>query len=176
MSTNFKYLFWIFSVLFLCFTFWYGYLSKMGISETKNTLALSLTFSQKFQAFIFIAKNNLMVAFAISILGFISGGTITYMVLGWNSYMMGIVCKWLFLNFSNPNEIIFNHILPHGILEILSFLLFSQIGLKGFMFYRHILNHNTFNPNLFPKIRDFINPSLLLLISALIESFISSSL
>ncbi len=171
-----SYWFWFVSVMLLIVAFRYGFQVETIDLAQKTYFYLSLNANEKQSAFGFIALNNLGVAFTLSVLGFISGGILVFFILGWNGYMFGLICKDLYENYTNPTEAILKHVLPHGIPEIIAFLLFAKIGLKGFKFFRKTIKENVFDRKLLPSVNSFLYPTILLVLSAFIEAFISSSL
>lgn len=114
---------------------------------------------------IFILETNLIIASVISILGFLTGGLLSIMVLFFNGLKIGEI-----LNVSNGDiEIVISYLIGHGIFEIFAFILFSVIGLAGFRFYYHLYKGDDVRVY-FPNISLFVFPTIVLLIAAFIEA------
>ncbi len=118
--------------------------------------------------------NNLIVGFFTSIIGFFTGGLITIVVFIWNGFTLGLLFKTLQNTNINATNIFINQVLPHAPTEIFAYCLFGCIGLKGHFFFKGILFESRLYLKHLPRIEEFILPTFLLFISAVIETFISS--
>ncbi len=127
-----------------------------------------------FDLFRFLFVNNLKVGFMIAIFGFITGGFAAIVIFSWNSYAFGLLVSGIFLHFTNPLAVIAHHVVPHAVAEILAFCLFGCIGVKGFSFIKDVIRNSEISIEQVPKIKMFFLPVLLLLIAALLETFLSS--
>jgi uncharacterized membrane protein SpoIIM required for sporulation len=124
--------------------------------------------------FIYIFSRNLTVGLMLSFLGFITGGSLTILILLYNGIAFGMFLKSIFNNYLCPYDMILKHIIPHAFTEILGFCLFGAIGLKGFNFYKCILMESSLNLILIPKLKEAFLPTFLLFFSAIIETVIST--
>ena len=125
----------------------------------ENNRVLNDTALQKAKNAFYIFMNNMKVGIQLSVLGFLSGGI-------WNGFILGNIL-YMATEILSTEEIIYY--LKHAPTEIFALLLFSVIGLKGFYFYKNIYYKKNISKLLFPKITDFILPTLLLFISSIIE-------
>ena len=132
----------------------------------ENNRVLNDTALQKAKNAFYIFKNNMKVGIQLSVLGFLSGGILTLISLFWNGFILGNIL-YMATEILSTEEIIYY--LKHAPTEIFALLLFSVIGLKGFYFYKNIYYKKNISKLLFPKITDFILPTLLLFISSIIE-------
>ncbi len=117
--------------------------------------------------FLDIFFNNLFVGAILSIFGFLSGGLATILVLFWNGYLLGIVYV-LALRILHIEDILYFS--KHIPFEIIGLILFSKIGLKGFLFFKEVLLYKKVNRLMIPEINQFILPISLLFIASIIET------
>lgn len=115
--------------------------------------------------FLDIFCNNIFVAFLLSIIGFCSAGILSLTILFWNGYLLSVIYKMAYYTLSF-NEILYSS--KHVPLEIFALILFAEIGLSGFSFFKSLLR-NEINLKLIPHYSKFIFPSILLFISSIIE-------
>ncbi|CEN36695.1 stage II sporulation protein M [Capnocytophaga cynodegmi] len=112
-----------------------------------------------------IFLNNMRVGFFMSVIGFLSGGTLTVIILYWNGLWLANIF-FVALNILPVFEIVY--CLKHAPTEIFAFSLFSSIGFKGFLFYKKIF-YGDDKDNVIPKPIEFVLPTLLLFFSSIIE-------
>lgn len=118
--------------------------------------------------FLDIFFNNLVVAFILSILGFLSGGLLTIVTLFWNGFLLGII---LFLGYYGLEIHTFLYLIKHIPLELYAFLIFSEFGLKGFNLYKKILTNNeTIDIQSTLNFKKLIAPIIILFIASIIET------
>lgn len=117
--------------------------------------------------FLDIFLNNLIVGLILSILGFLSGGLITIIVLFWNGYILSIIYNMAF-NLLDSKEIFYYS--KHIPLEMIGLILLSSIGFKGFFFYKEVFLEKKINLKIIPKSSEFALPILLLFIASIIET------
>ncbi|MEM9819469.1 MAG: stage II sporulation protein M [Bacteroidota bacterium] len=117
--------------------------------------------------FITILVNNLLVALLILGLGFITGGAGALIILFFNGYLFGLICV---LGLSSMDPFTFVIKLLHGPTEIFAFILCSAMALRGFRFYRALLEKQVFQTHLIPNKKELLLPIILIVCSALIES------
>lgn len=114
-----------------------------------------------------IFLNNLFIAFLLSVLGFLSGGILTILILFWNGYLLSIVYSEAFHSLTFTDILYYSKHIP---LELFALMLFSNIGYKGFYFYKEFFINKNISVNYLPKMSNFLLPICLLFISAVIES------
>jgi uncharacterized membrane protein SpoIIM required for sporulation len=154
--------------------FYFGLQSEMLAQESKMDFMHNKNYGSQLGVFFFLFSNNLKVGLLITTLGFLTGGIASFIIFFWNGYTLGILIKSLYSTYNEPNLIIFNHLLPHAFTEILAFCLFGCIGFKGFYFIRHLFRESELSFQLLPRITEFYLPIILLIVSALIETLVSS--
>ena len=116
--------------------------------------------------FLDIFLNNLLVAFLLSVLGFITGGLLSSIILFWNGYILGIVYSAAF--YSLPFfAIIYNS--KHIPTELYALIAFSTIGFQGFSFCKDLIVHGKITKEYIPNIRKILLPTILLFISSILE-------
>nr|WP_315170238.1 stage II sporulation protein M [uncultured Flavobacterium sp.] len=117
--------------------------------------------------FVDIFINNIILCLIISILGFISGGILTIVLLFWNGYLLAI-----FLNagFSDLSLYELMFLSKHIPLEIFSILLFAKFSFNGFFFYRSIIIEKKIKFISKREIINLIYPIILLFFSSIIET------
>ncbi|MGY0426046.1 MAG: hypothetical protein ACWIPI_04345 [Polaribacter sp.] len=114
-----------------------------------------------------IFVTNLVVGFVLSIIGFLTGGMLTLLILLWNFLLLWLIYASVISNHYNIGIILyFSKHLP---IEIYAFALFSIIGFRGAKFYKKLIVSNELDTKLFPSIKEILIPSLLLFLSSLIE-------
>ncbi|MBN2596395.1 stage II sporulation protein M [Labilibaculum sp.] len=134
--------------------------------QTPKTLIEIQSFN--FEAFFNILSNNLLVAFCLSILGYLTGGIMSCLVLIWNGVIIGLITP---KNLNTGNFFNFiEYFIYHGVIEILAFFLFAIIGMKGFYFYKKLMTYQSL-PSL-PHWKEFTLPLSFLIIAAVIESYL----
>ncbi|MEY2922372.1 MAG: hypothetical protein RL108_994 [Bacteroidota bacterium] len=151
-----------------------GYQYKLPISEVKETYLVMRKNVDHWELFCFLFLTNLRVGVLIVFFGFITGGLASIIVFGWNAFSLGLLINTIFSTYKNPFLVLQEHLLPHAITEIIAFYLYAYVGLEGIPFFYKIIANSEFSMELIPSPRFLIIPSGLLIISALIESFISS--
>lgn len=158
---------WGLGVLFILL-----YLSNIigEITPTQNYLP-KIDLFDKIDNYLFIriTINNLAVGFTIAILGYLSGGVASILIIFWNGVLFGIL---LFSGFqlNIPQIILIKNICFHGPIEIIGLCMFGAIGLKGSAIYKNIFFNKQITFNNLPKFKEFIIPTLLIIIAAFIES------
>lgn len=129
-------------------------------------------FSFNFKILKIIILKNLTVSLFLSLGGYFTAGLLTFLVLIWNGFNLGTM--FTLIPYTNLTFYEFLTLfIIHGIFEITALILFSNIGLKGFFFFKRIFTQNKIQVAL--KTRTFIYPSLLLLFSAMVETFLISN-
>ena len=98
--------------------------------------------------FLNIFINNLIVAFFLSFLGFLSGGVLTSIVLFWNGYLFAII---ILLGYHGLDIQTFLYALKHGPLELYALFVFAGVGFRGFSFFKKIILEKEINLALIPK-------------------------
>ena len=117
--------------------------------------------------FVNIFVTNLFVGIVLSIIGFFTGGILTLLILIWNFFLLWLVYFPVFTTHRNINAILyFSKHLP---IEIYAFVLFSLIGFRGFKFYTKLIISHQLDKKLLPNLKELLFPSILLLLSSLIE-------
>ena len=116
--------------------------------------------------FVDIFVNNLIIGFMLSILGFISGGLVTTVILFWNGYLISIIYDIAFSILTIEDILYFSKHVP---IEIFALILFAKIGIEGFFFYRRIICNNKIEFKKMPKFNEFILPIILLFTASIIE-------
>lgn len=124
---------------------------------------------EKDNSFIVIFTNNLIVGLLLSLGGYLSGGLLSIIILFWNGFFLSEIIQ-ISIALAIEMDTILYSLIYHAPLEIYSFLLFSSVGIRGFYIVKDIyLNKNKGALSL-PKITEFIPPTFILFISAIIES------
>ncbi len=164
----------LFSVLTITVGFILGYSSSLKYERDYLEICLSdfSEFSFDFNVFQIILMRNFIVSIFLSIGGYFTAGLLTILVLLWNGFNIGTM--FTLIPYTNLNFYEFlNFFVIHGVFEITALVLFSNIGLKGFLFFKNIFKNNTMKINL--NIKIFIPPCFLLIFAALIETFLISN-
>lgn len=117
--------------------------------------------------FINIFISNLVVGAVVSIIGFFTGGLVTFFIILWNVILIWILYSSAIYNHNSLNVILY--LSKHVPLEIYAFTLFSIIGFRGFEFYKQLIFCKKINIQLFPNIYEITFSSILLFFSSLIE-------
>jgi uncharacterized membrane protein SpoIIM required for sporulation len=151
-----------------------GYQYKLPPSEVKETYLVMKKNVDHWEMFFFLLLTNLRVGLLIVFLGFITGGLASIIVFGWNAFSLGLLINSIFSTYKNPFLVLQEHLLPHAISEIAAFYLYAYVGLEGIQFFKKIVANSEFKAELIPSLQVLIIPSGLLVLSALLESFISS--
>jgi uncharacterized membrane protein SpoIIM required for sporulation len=122
----------------------------------------------KIDVFCKIFFNNLLVGILISVLGFITGGLLSALILFWNGIIVGELLKSYTINGS-----VIPFFIYHGVFEITAFLCFGIIGMKGLDFYVNLFKYNILKVY-FPK-NLFLYSTIALFIGAIIETLLIST-
>jgi uncharacterized membrane protein SpoIIM required for sporulation len=140
--------------------------SMDGMDLIKNSQGIILFRKEIFCGIFF---NNTLVGLLISLLGFLTGGFASIIILFWNGVIIGGLLKS-----HGIQDAAIPYFIYHGIFEITALLGFGVVGLKGWDFYVNLFKNNEikiqFHKNL------FIYSLILLFISAIIETLLISSL
>ncbi|MGY0408934.1 MAG: stage II sporulation protein M, partial [Polaribacter sp.] len=125
-----------------------------------------------FTVFYKIFINNLFVGILLSLGGYFTSGILTVLALLWNGVILGSLFT-LFHNLNISLELFVSMFIIHGVPEFYGFILFSSIGYKGYNFYKNFFKIGKFDIDL--KIKEFRNPTLLLIFAATIETILISN-
>ncbi len=165
------------TVTLLCFFF--GIF--LGLASNENSVLLEISsgnssdFGQDLSFldyFIKIFFTNIMVGVLIlCFLSFVTGGVLAILVLTYNGFILGVLLFNLSIN-QELNTSIKILSLIHAPTEIYALLLFSSYSFNGFYFYSDIIGKDKIKTIYFPKAKGLIVPTILIFISALIESTI----
>lgn len=160
------------SIIFCGFTL--GYVSSLKIERILIEISFNSfdKFSFDFRFFKTVFVRNLTVSSLISIGGYFTAGTLTIFILLWNGFNLGSL--FTYWHYSNLNISQFISLLfIHGIFELKAFIMFANIGFQGFTSYNNFLKTGVFSIKLTPKL--FLNPTILLLFAAIIETILFSN-
>lgn len=129
-------------------------------------------FNFNFHVLFYLLVNNFTVAILLSLGGYFTGGVLSALVLFWNGVCLGCYlstysCTGLSM-FEFSKYFIF-----HGIPEFFSFILFATIGFSGIKLYKDLLRNQEVKVQL--DYRNFIVPSAILAIAALVEGYLISN-
>lgn len=113
-----------------------------------------------------IFLNNLLVGLMLSVLGFFTAGLLTAVLLFWNGYILGIVYSAAFYILDMGHLLYHSKHIP---LELYGLVLFSQIGFKGFFFFREIVLGRGIRIRAFLDLNKFLVPTLCLSLAAFLE-------
>lgn len=130
------------------------------------------TLNFDFTVFYKIFINNLIVGLLLSFGGYFTSGILTILTLFWNGLILGSLFT-LFYNLNIPLELFISMFVIHGIPEFYGLILFSVIGYKGYNFYKNFFKTEKIDICL--KIKEFRNPTLLLIFAAIIETILISN-
>lgn len=143
-----------------------NYLNSGLIQNNVTFNDLNYLFSKN--VFFQIFFSNLRTLLIIIFCGFFTGGIVSFLVILWNTFL---VCIIIFQTSTyNTNYDAFTNFFFHGVFEIPAFIIASNIGLRGFEFYKKIYCKNVFDNKLYPKFKEIIILIGLLLIAAFIET------
>ncbi len=117
--------------------------------------------------FLDIFLNNLMIGVLLAIFGFITGGAMTLILLFWNGYLLSMIYS-ASIGTLPTSEILSSS--KHIPLELFSFLLYAQIGLRGFGFFRQILLHKKIDTQTIPNPKKLIAPTIILFVASILET------
>lgn len=162
------------SISLIIIGFILGYNSSLKFERDYIEICIenSGDFSFNYNVFKIIILKNFTVAIFLSLGGYFTAGFLTLLVLVWNGFNLGTMFTLVPYTNLSFYEFLLLFII-HGIFEITALILFSNIGLKGFIFFKNIFKNNKIQVNL--KVKAFINPSLLLFFSAMVETFLISN-
>ena len=112
--------------------------------------------------------NNLKVGLLIALGGYFSFGLISAFILFYNGFLLYEIISIASLVGLSLNEILYGTIY-HGLIEFIAFLLFGSIGFKGILFGCRVCKNQKVR---FMELsyKSFIQPTVFLAISAIIES------
>ncbi len=113
-----------------------------------------------------IFLNNSLLGLMLSVLGFFTAGLLTVGLLFWNGYMLGIVYSAAFRVLDVGHLLYYSKHIP---LELYGLVLFSQMGFKGFFFFREILLERGIRREAFLDLKGLALPTLCLLLAACLE-------
>lgn len=139
---------------------------SMNISQDLSKFNFNIQVFQK------IFVNNIIVGLLISIGGYFSYGILSFLILFWNGLSLGSLIT-IFHNLKVSVIEFISMLAFHGLTEFYALILFGIIGMKGVNFYKRIFNSNTIMINL--KFKEFVLPTLLIFISAIIETILISN-
>ncbi|WP_304141649.1 MULTISPECIES: stage II sporulation protein M [Mesoflavibacter] len=159
------------SILLIGFGFILGYNSSLKFERDYIEICIENygDFSFNFHIFKTIILKNFTVAMLISLGGYFSAGFLTLLVLIWNGFNLGTMFTLVPYTNLSFYEFLLLFII-HGVFEITALILFSNIGLKGFLFFKNVVKNNRIQIDL--RAKTFIYPSLLLFFSAIVETFL----
>jgi len=163
------------TVALLCFVFaiFFGFISNGNSvlleisSENSSGLGQNSSF---LDYFIKIFFTNIMVGvLVLCCLSFVTGGLLAILVLAYNGFILGVLLFNLSINQELDTSIKILSLL-HAPTEIYALLLFSSYSFNGFYFYSDIIKEDKIKAIHLPKAKNLIVPTILIFISALIES------
>lgn len=161
--------------MLICFlSFYVGFTVELPTSTSKAEFNLLNKNPDDWSRFTLILVNNLKVGILIVSLGLISGGMGSIIVITLNGYSFGLLVNNLFSYYENPFQVISIYVLPHAFTEVLAFCLCGCVGFKGFFLAKEMIKSNEIPLRFLPKRNELLIPLFLFIISALIETFISS--
>ncbi|MED4935538.1 stage II sporulation protein M [Heyndrickxia coagulans] len=138
---------------------------------------LSFSYTEKEQRFVDLFLHNYTLGIKIMIFGWISLGVVSIIYLGYNGIFLGAFSFAIIRN--QGFKPVLTGIMPHGIIEVIAFLLFATIGFESLR-YISILKLNskseqelTYKVEIIKLVSIFLFASILLAIAAWIESSIS---
>lgn len=159
--------------IFFMFGVFLFYISKDASQlPTGNNNQFKISFYENMEAFknyeiIGIFINNLIVGVLLSIVGYFTGGFLTLIILVWNGFLVAIVYN-MAINHFPLYTILFAS--KHVPIELYAFFIFSDFGLNGRFFIKNILKNNEIDFSLIPEYKKLIFPTILLLISSILET------
>lgn len=115
-----------------------------------------------------ILTHNMIVAFFLSVAGYFTGGILTMIGLIWNGFLIGTIIESAIAHQLTLLIILLS--LIHAPFEIGAFLWFGALGLKGLQNLNRLWHNQPVTLKNHPKPKEFIIPSILLAIAAIIES------
>ncbi|MBS9768355.1 MAG: stage II sporulation protein M [Flavobacteriaceae bacterium] len=144
--------------------------SQLPITTDNSEIKISFYESMEaFQGYEFIGifLHNIVVGILLSIIGYFSGGFLTSIVLIWNGFLVALVYNIGI--YQLPLDTIL-YASKHVPFEVYAFLVFADFGLQGRFFITKILKHNEIDFSLIPNYRKLLFPTVLLVISAFLET------
>lgn len=138
-------------------------------ASSPNFLSNGINIIEKDNSFFVIFTNNLIVGLLLSLGGYLSGGLLSIIILFWNGFFLSEITQTSIALAIEMDTVLYS-LIYHAPLEIYSFLLFASIGIRGLYIVKDIFLNKNMEALSFPKISEFILPTLILLISAIIES------
>ncbi len=123
---------------------------------------------------IYILSNNFSTAIFLLVGGFLSFVFVPTLIISYNAFNLGYLIGLLNYTFINPELAILHLVLPHAIIEIVAFYWIACWSTKNFAFVKCIIFESSIDFKNITNINTLPIPSLLLLLAALIESFISN--
>jgi uncharacterized membrane protein SpoIIM required for sporulation len=164
----------IFSISIIIIGFILGYYSSLKFEREFIEISIDSfnKFSFNFVVFKEIFIRNLIVSLLLALGGYFTFGILTVLVLLWNGVNLGTM--FTLMHHTNLNFYEFTSLfIIHGIFEFTAFIMFSNIGYKGLIFFKNTFKHKKMIIDL--KSIYFIKPTLILLFAALVETFLISN-
>lgn len=122
----------------------------------------------------YLLSNNLSTAIFLLIGGLLSFVVVPTLIISYNAFKLGYLIGLLNETFINPELAILHLVLPHAIIEIIAFYWIACWGTKNFEFLKSIIFNSIIDFKKITNVNILLIPSLLLLLAAFIESYISN--
>ena len=173
--------FWLDWKFILCiFSFFLGFLLVFCFSPPLSLHPLNPPSYKPFSRgisfdsilFLKIFGRNFFVSLLLSVISFVGFGVLAPIVMLFNGMILGRLLNFHGVRFRD----IYVFLVFHGPIEILAFSIFGTIGLKGIVFYNKLFNTGWSMAKLeIPPIKDFVIPTILLVLAAVIESLLMTN-
>ena len=135
--------------------------------ENSNNLTNSLQIIHTKYNFLNIFITNFISGLILSLLGFLTGGILTLIIILWNLLLLWFIYSSALSSHQDIDLILY--LSKHLPIEIYAFILFSIIGFRGFRFYKKLIIFQQFDRTLFPCLKELFLPVFLLIIASFIE-------
>lgn len=123
-----------------------------------------------FRIFRQIHVHNFLVAILLYVVAYFTGGILTILVSIWNGFIIGISVQTALMNDIKVTKLLMY--LLHAPFEFVALTWFGALGLLGTENLNKIIKEEELSLNNFPKVRNYYYPAILLLIAAMIETFL----
>lgn len=122
----------------------------------------------------YLLSSNFSTAIFLLIGGLLSFVIVPTLIISYNAFKLGYLIGLLNETFINPELAILHLVLPHAIIEIIAFYWIACWGTKNFEFLKSIIFNSIIDFKKITNVNILLIPSLLLLLAAFIESYISN--
>lgn len=136
---------------------------------TENVVSYSESNNTFWNTFAHVYFNNVLVGVLLSVIGFLTAGALTAIVLVSNGFYMTLIILESYLSGMGFTEI-FHAIAFHGFFELASFLWLGVIGFGGYEAYKKVIFNDVKISKYLFNYKQLVLANMLLFFAALVES------